>query len=469
MEAPTLISPDYTKEFCIFPFASYDTLAAVLLQKNDEGIEHLVAFFSRTLRDANLRYDLIEKQAYALIKSLNEFKIYILHSKVVSYVPLASVKDVLTQLDIDGKTPKWIAKFIEFNIEVKPTKLVKGQGLAKLMAEENWSLLDINSMALNSDYEQAEGATKEQKQDQSLVENLVTCELYYNIFHFLQKLEVPLELSSSQARAIKLISTKFYINKNFLYGKYPSGILLRCLDKEQSLEVIHQFHSSIYGGHHYWKTIAHKILKARYYCTTLFTEVFSFVKARDKCEINPHSSGQHKWILVATDYFTRWIEAIPTKNANHEIVIKFLNENIFTRIGCPTKLVINNATAFKEKELMDMTESMGIQVVHSTSYYPQGNGLAKLFNKSLVRVIKKLLEGNKKSWDSKLKFSLWADQVTNEISIGNSPFKLVYGADDVFPIQLILRAAKFSQEEQAEENDIVRRMNNLVELQQIRD
>ena len=106
MEAPTLINPYYTKEFYIFSFASYDTLAAVLLQKNDEGVEHPVAFFKKTLRDVELRYDLIEKQAYALIKSLKAFRIYILHSKVIAYIPLASVKDVITQPDIDGKRSK---------------------------------------------------------------------------------------------------------------------------------------------------------------------------------------------------------------------------------------------------------------------------------------------------------------------------------------------------------------------------
>jgi hypothetical protein len=135
MEAPTLISPDYSKEFHIFSFASEDTLAAVLLQKDEEGSEHPVAFFSKTLRDAELRYDIIEKQAYALIKSLKAFRIYILHSKVIAYVPSASIKDVLTQPDVDGRRAKWIAKLIEFNIELKPTKLVRGQGLAKLMAE----------------------------------------------------------------------------------------------------------------------------------------------------------------------------------------------------------------------------------------------------------------------------------------------------------------------------------------------
>eukprot|EP00253_Pinus_taeda_P026136 PITA_26136 len=116
------------------------------------------------------------------------------------------------------------------------------------------------------------------------------------------------------------------------------------------------------------------------------------------------------------------------------------------RFGCPTKLVTDNATNFKAKELVDMIESMGIQVVHSTSYYPQGNGLAESSNKSLVRVIKKLLEENKKRWDSKLKFAIWADRVTIKKSIGNSPFKLVYGADVVFTIQLILPVAKFLQE-----------------------
>ena len=61
MEAPTLVIPNYTKEFYFFSFASYDTLAAILLQKNGEGVERPVAFFSKTLRDVELRYDLIEK------------------------------------------------------------------------------------------------------------------------------------------------------------------------------------------------------------------------------------------------------------------------------------------------------------------------------------------------------------------------------------------------------------------------
>ena len=94
------------------------------------------------------------------------FRIYILHAKVLAYVPSASVKDVLTQPDIDGKRTKWISKLIEFDIEVNPTKLVKGQGLANLMAKENCELLGINFTCVNSTNLQTEVAA-EVVQDQN--------------------------------------------------------------------------------------------------------------------------------------------------------------------------------------------------------------------------------------------------------------------------------------------------------------
>ena len=97
-----------------------------------------------------MKYDPIEKHAYALIKSLKAFRIYILHAKVPAYVPLAVVKDVLTEPHIDGKRAKWIANIIEFDIEVKPTNIVKGQGLAKLMAEENCDILRMNFIGITS-------------------------------------------------------------------------------------------------------------------------------------------------------------------------------------------------------------------------------------------------------------------------------------------------------------------------------
>lgn len=78
------------------------------------------------------------------MKAIKDFKIYILHSHIVAYVPSVVVNDILTKVDHDGKKEKWIAKFLEYDIDIKQTKLVKGQGLEKLMTQSNQDCLDIN-------------------------------------------------------------------------------------------------------------------------------------------------------------------------------------------------------------------------------------------------------------------------------------------------------------------------------------
>jgi hypothetical protein len=105
-EAPVLIYPDYSKDFLIFSFSSFDTVAVVLLQKNVEGLEQPISFFNKALRDAEVKYDIMEKPSYALVKYLKAFRVYVLHSKIIAYVPSTSVKDILIQPDIDGRRSK---------------------------------------------------------------------------------------------------------------------------------------------------------------------------------------------------------------------------------------------------------------------------------------------------------------------------------------------------------------------------
>lgn len=102
------------------------------MQKNEQGFEQPIAFYRKILRDVALKYDIIEKQVYALIKALKEFGVYILHSHITSYVPSATIKEILTRSDPDGRRAKWIVVLLEYDLEIKPTKMIKVQGLAKL-------------------------------------------------------------------------------------------------------------------------------------------------------------------------------------------------------------------------------------------------------------------------------------------------------------------------------------------------
>ena len=141
--SPVLVSPDYTKDFMVFSFASEDIIAGVLCQKNFKGFEQPIAFMSRALQNSELKYTIMEKQAYALVKSLKHFRTYIGYSKFIGYVPHAAVKDILSQQDCLGPRGTWVSKIQEYDLEIKPTKLVKGRGLAQMLTQKNEEAIDM--------------------------------------------------------------------------------------------------------------------------------------------------------------------------------------------------------------------------------------------------------------------------------------------------------------------------------------
>jgi hypothetical protein len=80
-----------------------------------------------------LNYTITEKQAYALVKSLKHFRTYVGYNKIKAFIPYPAVKDVLSQQDCLGSRGKWVSQIQEYDLEIKPTKIIKGKGLAKMM------------------------------------------------------------------------------------------------------------------------------------------------------------------------------------------------------------------------------------------------------------------------------------------------------------------------------------------------
>lgn len=296
-------------------------------------------------------------------------------------------------------------------------------------------------------------------------------------------------------------ASKFSVIDSVLFWKNHEGILLNCLTLDETDNVMKEFNARDCGGHLYWKSTTDKILRVGYYWPTLFADVKKFVVSCHKCqifegkrkllplplkpistekpfqqwgldfigEIHPSSSGQHRWILTSTDYFTKWIEAVPCRQANDSTIMQFLETNILSKFGCPEKIIIDNAATFKSKRMISFCHKYHITLGHSTAYYPQGNGLAESSNKIIINIIKKVLEENKKNWHKKLVNALWADRLTTKISIGTSPYELVYGMEARFPSSLGIPVIKLLQEIQAEPNDIQRRINQTIHLQQTRE
>ncbi|KAH9308369.1 hypothetical protein KI387_036280, partial [Taxus chinensis] len=86
--------------------------------------------------------------------------------------------------------------------------------------------------------------------------------------------------------------------------------------------------------------------------------------------INPNSSQGHKWILTATDYFTKWTEAVALKEANESSILDFY-EGIVTRFGIPATIISDNALAFIGSKVTEWAVKNGIYLSTSSNYYPQ--------------------------------------------------------------------------------------------------
>jgi hypothetical protein len=220
--------------------------------------------------------------------------------------------------------------------------LVKGQGLAIFLVESNYKYLGVNFINISSKNQQAELSDKGSQVSPKLAE----CTWYKDIIYFLQKLQPPDGLEKNNVRDLKLKEIKYCLIDQVLYWKDHLGVILRCLDPLEAQKVMTGIHDSLCGGHHFWRTMVYKILRDGYFWPSLFIDVCANIRACVNCqkfsrkqqlkslplkhvvasgpfqhwgldfigEIHPASSDQHRCILTATNYFTKWIESIPQGN-----------------------------------------------------------------------------------------------------------------------------------------------------------
>ena len=167
---------------------------------------------------------------------------YILHSHIIAYVPNIVVKYILSQ-DPDGKRGKWIVAILEYDLEIKPTKLIKGQGLSQLMAESNLQALDINMVDALDEQEELPAPTVEEQFQNS--------PWYTDILYVLANLNTPPNLSKTKARFLKLKARNYCILNECLYWKNANGLLLKCFPEVDADRIKHEFHEGECGGHLY--------------------------------------------------------------------------------------------------------------------------------------------------------------------------------------------------------------------------
>ena len=149
----------------------------------------------------------------------------------------------------------------------------------------------------------------------------------------------------------------------------------------------------------------------------------------------PKAVGNKKYLLVCTDYFTKYVEAKPLANIRDVDVKRFIWNNIVTRFGVPYALISDNGLQFDSKAFRKYCSDLGIKNRYSTPAYPQGNGQGEAVNKVIVNGLKKRLDDTKGKWIEELPHVLWTYQTTPRKSTRETPFSMTYGAETVIPLE----------------------------------
>ena len=298
-----------------------------------------------------------------------------------------------------------------------------------------------------------------------------------------------------KAHKLQIQAARFSLIDGQLFKRSLGDPYLKCLTPEQSQYVLAELYEGICGNHLSGITLAHQAHTQGYYWPTMKADATDYTRKCDRCQrlapilkspvqdlisisspwpfaqwgIDivgplPTAPAQKKLLLVATDYFSKWIEAEAFSSIKDQDVTQFIWNNIVYRFGIPRSIVSDNRPQFDRRVYINFCQELKVKNLYSTPCYPQSNGLAEASNKTLLTALKKRLDSAKGKWVDELPGVLWAYRTIARKPTGMSSFTITYGMEAIIPTEIGKPTIRTNTPEQGSTELMIKEIDTFDEL-----
>ncbi|GJW78099.1 reverse transcriptase domain-containing protein [Tanacetum coccineum] len=297
-----------------------------------------------------------------------------------------------------------------------------------------------------------------------------------------------------KARAVRRKAARYTMINGTLYKKSFLGPWLRCVGPLQANYVLREIHEGSCSMHSGPRSVVAKVIRTGYYWPTMHMDARNLIRECNDCQIHrpvprnpqqnltpitspwpfykwgidiagpfPEGPGKVKFLIVAIDYFTKWIEAKAVATITGNQVKKFVWDNIVCRFGLPGEIISDNGKQFRDNPFKDWCEKLCIRQCFASVKHPQANGLVERANRSLGEGIKARLDERSKDWIEELPHVLWAHRTMIKSSNGETPFSLTYGTEAVIPAEIGMPTLRTAEIDLTKNNEALGMNLDLIE------
>ena len=476
IDAPILAYPDLNKPYKLYTDSSNFSVGACLCQDSKEG-ERVIQYVSHQLNATQQRWPIIEKEAYAMVYSIQKLRHYLLGSKFTIMTDHKPLTHLFTSEMKNARIQRWAIILDEYGGDIE---FIKGSQnrvadfLSRINQPTEVNVIDSDKAPKVQLDSKVEKSSPEENHQEKFNEFLDS----HPDFKDLQENDPEIKLLED---ILENTEHEKHENISCHYTKLD-GLLYRISESKKSTPfpglqlvipsflqkpIVEEIHSGYFGGHLGIDKTYDK-LRSRYYWSGMYKDVIKFVKTCVSCNMRklrrerpplqdmyipkypfecvaidtvgpfPQSFQGNRFIINVIDMFSGWPESFATKTKSADTVAQIFLEHIIPRHSCPRVLVSDNGSEFCNAVIQQISAFFNIKHIRTSIYHPESNGKIERYNGVMVNMLAKLTSRHQRDWDTKIPSVLSAYRTAKHDSSGFSPFFVVHGRDPVLGMDTLL-------------------------------